>query len=162
MIRRTVCLVFIALLLTIAACTSSNSPSLQPDGNHPSTTSSDPTKTTFFPRQEKPVRAWMDALILGTLVLVDNCIRVDSEVAKTSYLLIVPPDFSFSVENKQINILNANGEIVAHIGDRARISGGEINSLSKVDKFIQAQIPSQYTGPYWIIGNEFAAKNPSN
>ena len=163
MIRKTVCLMFIALFLAMTACTSATSDSVQPGENHPPTAASDPSKTILFPRQEKTdgERAVMDALIPGTLVLVDNCIRIDSDEAKTSYLLIWPPDFNMTIENGTINILNGEGRIVAYIGNRVQISGGEIKLLSMLDKPVQEQVPPQCAGPYWIVGDEVTTINTS-
>ncbi|MBN1149462.1 MAG: hypothetical protein JXA78_19530 [Anaerolineales bacterium] len=161
MINKTVCLLFLALFLVMTACTSATDSSLQLTEKHSPTTASDPSKTIFFPRQEKTEgeRAVMDGMINGTLVLVDNCIRVDSEEAATSYLLIWPPDFILIIENDMTKILNGDGEIVAHIGDMVQVSGGEINLLSMLDKSIQEQVPPQCTAPYWIIGDEIATMN---
>ena len=52
MINKTVRLFFLALLLVLAACTSTTVSSLQPSENHLDATS-DPSKKIFFPRQEK-------------------------------------------------------------------------------------------------------------
>jgi len=163
MIKKTGCLVFIALLLAMTACTSAAVSSVQPGENHPLPTASDPSKTIFFPRQEKTngERAVMEALIHGILVFFDNCVRVDSDFAHTSYLLIWPPDFNVTIENGKINILNGNGEIVAHIGDRVRISGGEVPSLAMLDKSTQEQMLRQCAGPYWIMGDEIATEKQS-
>jgi hypothetical protein len=127
MMSKTVCLTFLALALTMTACTSVTVPSLQPGGNSTPTASSGPSKTIFFPRQEKTEgeRAVMDGLDHGTLVLVDNCIRLERDKSLASYLLIWPPDFKISIENDTINILDGDGEIVAHVGDTVQISGGE-------------------------------------
>ncbi len=156
MFRKIICLIFLALFLVITACTSTTGSTLQPSENHPpAATASYPSKTIFFPRQEKKdgERAVMEALIRGTLVLVDNCIRIDESDSGDSYLLIWPPDFNMTIENGTIEILNGDGEIVAHIGDRVHIGGGGIPSPSVYDKPIQEQVPPQCTKPYWIIGD---------
>jgi hypothetical protein len=155
MIGKTVCLSFLALILTMTACTSEINSSLQPSENHPSVTASDTSKTIFFPHQEKTdgERAVMDGEIDGTLVLIDNCIRIDSDEAKESYLLIWPPDFDISIEDSTIEILNGDGTIVAHIGDMVHIGGGGIPLLSILDKSVQEQVPPQCSARYWIIGD---------
>ena len=161
MIKKIVCLLFLTLFLAMAACTATTDSSLQPGENH-TPTPPDASKTIFFPRQKKTDGEWaaMDALARGTLVLVDNCIRLDSGKSLPSELLIWPPDFNLTIENGTIKILNDENEIVASIGDHVQISGGEINLLSQLDKFIQEQVPSQCPGPYWVMGYEFATINP--
>jgi hypothetical protein len=163
MIRKTVCLVFVASLLAMTACTSASGTPLQSSENHLAVTASDYSKTIFFPRQEETngERAVMEGEINGTLVLVDNCIRVDSDYSNTSYLLIWPPYFNMTTEDGTINILNGNGVIVSHIGDKVHIGGGEIKLLSMLDKPIQEQVPPQCAAPYWVIGDEIITKNIS-
>lgn len=96
----------------------------------------------------------MEARTGGRLVLENKCIRVDRETStNTSYLLIWPPDFNFSIENDTIKILNENGELVASIGDKVIISGGEVPVLYEP---VKGQVPSQCDGPYWIIGDEIS------
>jgi hypothetical protein len=121
-----------------------------------------PGKTIFFPRQEKTdgERAVMEGEVDGTLVLADNCIRVDSDEADASYLLIWPPEFNITIENSSIKILNGDGELVARIGDKVHIGGGEIQLLSMLDKTIQEQVPRQCPAPYWIIGDKITTVNP--
>ena len=155
MIKKTVRLLFLALFLALTACTSATDSSLQPSENHPAATASDPSKTIFFPCQAKTdgERSVMDGEIDGTLVLVDNCIRIDSDEANESYLLIWPPDFDISIEDGTIEILNGDGTIVAHIGDMVHIGGGESPLLSMLDKSVQEQVPPQCSARYWIVGD---------
>jgi hypothetical protein len=162
-VARKISLLFLAIMLALAACTPTINPSLQSRENLAPTVASDRGKTIFFPRQVKTEgeRAVMQALTRGTLVLVDNCIRLERGKSLENYLLIWPPDFNLSIENGTIEILNEDGETVAHIGDRVRIGGGEVHSLVMLDKFIQEQVPSQCTGPYWIIGDEFTTVDQS-
>jgi hypothetical protein len=131
--------------------------SLPPGDNYSPTATSDPSITIFFPRQEKidGVGAVMEGDVDGMLVLDENCIRVNSGEAKTSYLLIWPPDYNITIENDTIEVRNGNGEIVAHIGDRVHVGGGEIPSLSVLGKYVQEQVPPQCTAPYWAIGEKF-------
>jgi hypothetical protein len=155
MIRKTVCLFFFALFFEITSCTSVVDSSMPPIETHPPAIILSSGETIFFPRQKKTEgeRAVMDGEIDGTLVLVDNCIRIVRDDANISYLLIWPPDFDISIENDAIAILNESGEIVAHIGDMVHIGGGGINSLIMLDKYIQEQVPPQCTGSYWVVGD---------
>jgi hypothetical protein len=156
------CSSILALLLAMTACTSTTVSSLQTSESHPPATSSDPSQTIFFPRQEKTdgERAVMEALTRGTLVLVDNCIRLEGVKSLPNYLLVWPPDFNFRNENGKIEIVDGGGKIVASLGDRVQMGGGEIHLLVTLDKSIQEQIPPQCAGPYWIVGEGFTTINP--
>jgi hypothetical protein len=156
MLNKTVCLVLMVILLTLTACTSATDSTLQPSEIRLPTPTSSTSETIFFPRQKKTEgeRAVMEARTGGRLVLENKCIRVDRETStNTSYLLIWPPDFNFSIENDTIKILNENGELVASIGDKVIISGGEVPVLYEP---VKGQVPSQCDGPYWIIGDEIS------
>ena len=102
----------------------------------------------------------MEALTNGTLGLKENCIYLERGESLANYLLIWPPYYYFSNENGSIQIVDGEGKIVASIGDRVEMSGGEIHSLSMLDKSIQEQVPPQCPGPYWIIGEDFLTVNP--
>jgi hypothetical protein len=162
MIKKIVCFLYLILFLAMGACTATTDSSLQPGENHTPTPSPDLSKMIFFPRQEKTEgeRAVMEALTRGTLILTDNCIRLERGESLANYLLIWPPDFNFTIEDDTIKILNSENEIVASIGDRVQMGGGEVHILSQLDKFIQEQVPSQCPGPYWIIGEGFTRINP--
>lgn len=156
MINKTICLVFMVLLLAMTACTLAADSTLQPSEIHSPTLVSDTSKTIFFPRQKKTEgeRAVMEARTGGILVLVDNCIRIDRETStNASYLLIWPPDFNYSIENDTVKILNGSGENVASLRDKVIISGGEVPVLYEP---VKEQVPSQCIGPYWIIGDEIS------
>lgn len=163
MINKPVRLFFLALLAVLTACTSTTVSSLQTSEN-PLPGTSDPGETIYFPRQKKTEgeRAVMEALVRSTLVLVDNCIRLQnqSDEVVIDYLLIWPPDFNLSIENNAINVLDENNNIVASIGDRVEMGGGEIHLLSLLDEFIQEQVPPQCPGPYWIVGEGFTRISP--
>jgi hypothetical protein len=163
MINKTVRLFFLALLAILSACTSTTVSSLQPSENPLLTpVTPDPGATIYFPRQEKTEGEWaaMDALARGTLVLTDNCIRLERDKSLANYLLIWPPDFNIRFENSAVEIVNGNDEIVAHLGDYVQMSGGEIQSLSLLDEFIQEQVPPQCPGPFWQMGYEFTVISP--
>jgi hypothetical protein len=163
MIEKTGCLLFLLLSLTMAACTSTPTSSLPPTENHPAATATGPSKTIAFPRQKKTNGEWaaMDALTRGTLVLADNCLRLERDKSLANYLLIWPPDFNVTIENGKIEILNEKGEIVASPGDNVQMSGGEIHLRSMLEQSIQDRVPPQCAGPYWIIGDEFTQINPA-
>lgn len=161
--RITVCFGFIALLLAMTACTSVEDSLLQKGETRPLTSAAEPSKTIAFPRQKKTNGEWaaMDALANGTLVLEDNCLRFRVSESDTSYMLIWPPDFRLKEDDGKIIKLNENNKIVASIGDRVQMSGGEKKLLMLLDKSIQEQVPSQCTEPFWLIGYEFATIDSS-
>lgn len=162
LINKTVRLLFFALFLGMTACAPTTDPSSHSNESQLPTATSSPDNAIFFPRQRKTNGEWaaMSALTRGTLVFVNKCIRLERGRSLDSYLLIWPPEYNLSNANGIIQIINEDGNIVASIGDRVEMSGGEIHLISMLDGYIQEQVPPQCTGPYWIIGYEFAMVNP--
>jgi hypothetical protein len=162
-IIKTTCLALTALLPVITSCKAVTKSSSQSSENYAPTTASEPNNAIFFPRQEETdgERAVMDGETTGRLVITDSCIRLERDNSGGSLLIIWPPEFRLSNENGTIRILNGDGEIVAHIGDRVHVDGGGIPLLSMMDKSIQQQAPLQCSGPYWIIGNEITTISTS-
>lgn len=155
-------LIFLVVLLTTMACTSTtDTMTMSPTEDAPSQDSeltATPTSNlpVAFPQQEEAdgEREAMTAEIFGTLVVVTNCIRINDNESDTSYLLIWPPNFTLSTKVNVIQILDEDGEVMACVGDEVRISGGEIKSLSFFSEPMQKQIPPNCSGPYWIVGDE--------
>ena len=123
--------------------------------------------TIFFPQGQEEtgdgVRVVMQALLFGELVVVDGCLRLKESHGDASHLLIWPPDFTLSIENNAIQILNGAGQVVARVGDELRISGGEVPA-AVAPAFpglpSSGQCPPRFSivggepGGYWIVGDE--------
>ncbi len=126
----------IALLMTITAC-SDNSVTT-------------PSPAAFFPQQRDAKPDSMDALLVGELVLADGCLRVNDSDGN-SLLLIWPRDFSLRTDNDVIQIVDGSGQLVAQVGDRLQVAGGEVPRLTEAK--VQP-LPDNCPGPYWIVGNQ--------
>jgi hypothetical protein len=148
----------ILFLFILAACASTASPFPKPVVSLPAFTVIEPVQGIPFPRQQKINGEWaaMDALTSGTLVSFHNCLYLYGEESNTKYMLIWPPDFSAVEENGTIKILDDKKMVVASLGDKILMSGGEISMITMLDKSIQDQVPEKCAGPYWLIGYEFA------
>lgn len=136
------------LLITavfLAACSNQNA------------TSSMPTPDVFFPKQKETEgeRAVMDALLTGDLVEANGCLRVNASESGNSYLLIWPPDFSRTTENGMIQVRDGSGQVVVQVGDKVRISGGEVPTEA-AQEFSDQPLPHDCPEPYWIVGDEIS------
>lgn len=110
--------------------------------------------TPFFPKQSDPNLDAMNALLVGELVLVDGCLRVDdNDPDIDNYLLVWPYGFSLSTEGDVIQVIDDKGQPVARVGDRVKIGGGEcVKPCEHIAKY-SADLPSnRCSGPYWIVG----------
>lgn len=104
-----------------------------------------PTSTPFFPQQKENPAIYMDAELVGELVLEDGCLRVGDD------LLVWPHGFSLSTEDGVIQIIDDNGQPIMRVGDKIKLGGGEMPS-ERIAKY-SAELPSdRCSGPYWIVG----------
>ncbi len=104
-----------------------------------------------FPRQAPLVSVFMEAQLIGELLLVDGCLRVKDIYNGDSFLPIWPPEFTLGAENDQLQVLDGRGQVVAHVGEEVYLGGGEASSPSLPD-CVRQQLPASCSGPYWIVG----------
>ena len=88
------------------------------------------------------------------LVDENGCIRIKN------YLIVWPHGFKVINRNNNMAIVNNEGEVVANIGDRVTVSGGECSgcSLDDIKKVTGTDPNPQCEGIYWIVGNEIKRK----
>jgi len=127
-------LVLVAMSLTMTAC----------GGKFTSTLTPEPTRLTSF--------------VIGELVTIDSCLRLNDSGSGVSYLLAWPPDFDVSVERDTVQIATENDKkVVLHIGEMVRISGGEVKSIGYLDERVQQRLRANCPGPYWVVGDEISS-----
>jgi len=154
-------LLLIVVSLAVTACgdaSNTDSPPKPTTGNtFEITIESTSEPTIFFPRQAFVAgeQAAMTALLIGELVVVDGCLRVNSREG-SSYLVIWSPSVKLNIENNSIKILNEAGQVVARVGEEIRLSGGEVTSFEAPQETerLQGKLPNACRGPYWVVGNE--------
>lgn len=112
-----------------------------------------PGVNVFFPQQAPTdgPRDMMAALIVGTLVYDDGCLRVASE-GGSSHLIIWPPDVTLHATDEVIEIHDADGNVVARVDEQISMGGGESGSDHWERGTLRAPLPEQCPGPYWIVG----------
>ena len=114
---------------------------------HPTSTPAGTITPTPAPRV---VSTRLLALLTGRLVLVDQCLRVESSYVPTSFLLVWPADFEASVNGDTVHVsdLLDKKQITWHLGDTLQVAGGEIPRLDPSLRPVPADCP----GPYWVFG----------
>jgi hypothetical protein len=113
-----------------------------------------PLPGVAFPRQEpvEGIRVSMAAELIGDLVLVDGCVRVNSLYGDGSLLPVWPPEFTLKAENDEIQVLDGDAQVVARVGQEVYMGGGIGQDASLAD-CVRQQLPAGCTGPYWIVGD---------
>ncbi|MFZ6030992.1 MAG: hypothetical protein ACOYYS_25065 [Chloroflexota bacterium] len=108
------------------------------------------TSEPVFPVQREAQADTMGALLVGELVLVDNCLRAQSDDG-ADYLPIWPQGFSLRGEGQALQIVGADNQAIASIGDTLQIGGGEIPAET-ADSLTVAPVTDRCSGPYWLVG----------
>lgn len=110
-----------------------------------------PSNEIHFLRQKPSDAPDMEALYEGRLVLSERCLYLQSEDMSSTHAAIWPLEFSLTVQDESIQILNGDKKIVAQVGDQVLVGGGEIPPRSQ-EEFEQSFLGAfQCSGPYWLV-----------
>ena len=105
-----------------------------------------PDPSVCFPQLKTRSGSFMECLLTGKMILEDCYLRVDEE------LIIWQPDYFVHNNDGTIEIWDRNGEVVARVGERVSIGGGEITSIEHINKLLKEPLPQDCEGPYWLMG----------
>jgi len=117
-----------------------------------------PVPDVHFPQLKARSSTYMTALLEGRLVVKNGCLRVTPGENEKGTLIIWQTDYFLNGRNGaspaspfQIEILDREGEVVAQVGKRIRMGGGEV-SLNFVEELLREPMPEACEGPYWLMG----------
>jgi len=105
-----------------------------------------PDPSVHFPQLKTRSGSFMECLLTGELILEDCYLRVNEE------LIIWQPDYFVNNNDGTIEILDRNGEVVARVGERVSMGGGEITSIEHINKLLKEPLPEDCEGLYWLMG----------
>ena len=106
-------------------------------------------ETIYFPMQGA-TNAYMEALIMGTLVLDEQgCLRVTGPEGTGGDLIIWHQGFTVEVDGETITVLNEEGLAVARVGEPFEAGGGGGGAAPEIPGVPIEACP----GPYWILGS---------
>ena len=124
-----------------------------------------PDVEVYFPKQDGTLAPEEGTeLFAGKLVLFGKCLQVDPaiRVIDRSYdgvppLIIWPHDFTLSMKDGVVGIADATGRVVARVGDEVEFDAFNLTYGEAKEHGGLAEITPACSGPYWAIGEEFAA-----
>ena len=127
-----------------------------------------PDVEVYFPKQDGTLTTDQEAeRFSGELVVDGKCLKVDSplRVRDRAYvpvrpLLIWPSALSLSVEDGDVGIVDSTGRVVARIGDEVQFSAFDLSYEQAMEHGGLEEISPACWGPYWAVGEEFAASTP--
>jgi hypothetical protein len=112
-----------------------------------------PVPGIVFPRQ-KPTEGWRESMLaelIGMLWLdpADGCLRVTPLHGGEDLLVIWKPEFTLRDEGGQLEVLDADGQLAARVGEEVYLAGGYV---SVTDEWVLQQIPPACRGAYFVAG----------
>jgi len=113
-----------------------------------------PSLGAYFPQLVNHQSTPESTVITGKLILDNGCLRL-SDVAGAengnSFLLVWNRGYSTLTKQGVVQVINTEtGNVLARVGDLAKISGGFIDDPAKWG-LIEA-LPSECVGPYFLVG----------
>jgi len=95
----------------------------------------------------------MMALMEGTLVEADGCLRIEDGYYADGWLVLWPFGSDFRVGDDRIEVINEDGKLVARVGEWMRAGGGAVENTSGMaglDEMIPGMPIDGCNGPYWV------------
>lgn len=116
-----------------------------------------PAPGVFFPQLRARRPAYMEALLVGKLIIEAGCLRIAIEPPESqSYLVIWEADYFLNDNNGITEVLDRHGRVAARVDDPISLGGGGV-PLSSFSSELREPIPDRCQGPYWLMG-EFASQ----
>ncbi|MEQ8675562.1 MAG: hypothetical protein RLP44_29120 [Aggregatilineales bacterium] len=110
-----------------------------------------------FPRQPSfgAERDMMQAELTGTLIEENGCLYVQSDTGGEQYLIIWAPEYSVSVLNDAVIVMDELGAEAVRVGQQVYLGGGEISTNAQADfEAERGLLPIEgCSGQYWIMGD---------
>jgi len=100
--------------------------------------------------------AFMAALLQGTLVAHDGCLRVSPGDGAPGHLILWQPDYYLTDSGGTPAILDRTGAVVARVGEPIQVGGGEVPFTDDLAAQLQSPVPPECGGPYWLMGELLA------
>ncbi|MCB9418957.1 MAG: hypothetical protein H6667_04095 [Ardenticatenaceae bacterium] len=110
-----------------------------------------PVPGVFMPQLKQRDAAFMEALLIGELVVDNGCLRVHDIYTDEQTLVIWQADYYLTDHDGILEILDETGTVVARVGEMVYLGGGEQRTLD--DAELRQPVPENCSsGPYWRMG----------
>ena len=103
----------------------------------------------IFPVQD-PSNSQMDALLTGVLINEDGCLYVRGGGAGRTVLPIWRDGYDYSGSGEDVAILNASGKVVARVGQKISMGGGQ--AARPLHPTYRERV-GHCRGPFWVAGD---------
>jgi hypothetical protein len=109
-------------------------------------------RVIYLPVQP-PSEESMMALLEGTLVEVDGCLRIEDAHYTDGWLVIWPFGSDIRMAEDGIEVINEEGKPVARVGEQPGAGGGAIENtrgMESINEMIPGMPIEGCRGPYWV------------
>lgn len=111
-----------------------------------------PVAGLTFPQLRARSSTFMTALLEGKLIAREGCLRVSADDAELGVLIIWQPDYFLNDDNGSVEVLDRDGRVVARVGQKVSMGGGEVPLTAELERQLREPITSRCEGPYWLMG----------
>jgi hypothetical protein len=107
-----------------------------------------------FPRQEyvEGPRVVMEAELVGTVVLTDGCLQVDSLYGDGRITPVWPAEFTIALEDESLVVYDGDGKPLIRQDEEVYMGGGEGTDRGMLE-CVRQQLPDSCDGKYWYVGD---------
>ncbi len=125
-----------------------------------------PDVEVYFPKQDGTLKPSEGTeFFAGKLVLYGKCLQIADDVIRVkertyagiSPLLIWPHDFTLSMKDGDVGIVDATGSVIARVGDEVEFDAFDLTYSEAKEHGGLAEITPACSGPYWAVGDRFTA-----
>ena len=125
-----------------------------------------PDVEVYFPKQDGTLGTSQEMeRFIGKLIVERRCLKVDAAVRVRDrvimpggrYLLIWPEDFTLSLDDEFVGIVDATGRVVARVGDEIQFNAVSVSYREVMDHSGLKEITPACSGGYWVVGDDFTA-----
>lgn len=95
-------------------------------------------------------RAFPDALLVGTLLKQQDCLRVAPSEGGPSYLIVWPPQVTLETRHGRLKVFDRDNQSAASEGEKIILGGGEVDSSAQILRELRQPLPRNCTGPIWL------------
>ena len=129
-----------------------------------------PDVDVYFPKHDGTLETGQEMERFGgKLVLNRKCLEVDSAIRERDRalfhsdrpLIIWPESFTLSLEQEVVGIVDAAGHVVARVADEIEFSATAVSYQEALEHGGLQDITPACSGPYWLVGDDFAAVSDS-
>jgi hypothetical protein len=107
----------------------------------------------YFPKLRAQSSSYMAALMIGTLVEEDGCLRVNAQWGGEKPLIIWQTNYFLNDNNGTLEVLDSNGAVLARVGEEVSLGGGGVPGGPELDCQLLEPIPPQCQGSYFLMGS---------